>query len=242
VTLARELRDEDLATDEDLLSHLIKGIRPGILQRGQADFFEPLLAAERILNHPDYFKDLALYERLRAQQPATLTPGQHIPIGKLDAFEPVLMILAHFAARHCGPPKRTVEHPPSGLGKLFGGKPHTETVPVWHVQQETMYMAREDESGKPIQGDVTCATLTLFGTPEVVLVIELKSAKCELTVMETRPLKGTNSTALFSTHRESAPAEAEPLLELLNSLLLRGIFRKTKTGLQLANPKGPIEG
>lgn len=238
VVLARELKDAKLAGDESLLRDLVRSMRPGVLQRGQADFLEPLVYAEATLNDPNLAQDKALLQEWQYEKPATPLAGA-IPVGTLDSLSAAAMVLEHFALRHCGTPTRTDKRSKRGLMGILSGGTEVAERRVWAITQEEMQVFQKDSQGQPAQCRAPCAVLALFGQPEIIISVSLTLSECNVMVMEERPLPGMRQTGFFSTVRESIPLQSEALLSCLNSFIQRGLFVKTDKGLQYVSPKRP---
>ena len=238
VVLARELKDAKLAGDEGLLGDLVRSMRLGVIQRGQADFLEPLVYAETVLNDPNLAQDKALLQKWQNGQPATQLPGA-IPAGTLDSLPVAAMVLEHFALRHCGPPTRTEKRSKKGLIGIVSSGTEVVERRVWAITQEEMQVFQKDHQGQLAQRTAPCAVLTLFGQPEVIISVSFTSSECNVMVMEERALSGVSQTGFFSTARESIPLQSEALLSCLNSFIQRGLFIKTGKGLEYVSPKRP---
>ncbi len=102
---------------------------------------------------------------------------------------------------------------------------------------EELPVLKKDSQGNLTAAKVECATLTLFGPPEALIRVSLPGGKCEVAVMEARPVPGQSQTAYYSVAVGTIPPQTDALANSLNRLIQDGLFMKTPEGLVYTPPK-----
>ena len=121
----------------------------------------------------------------------------------LNSLDVVAGVLEGFAYSHCGPGRR------------------------WKVELRQMHLFRPD--GSPETFDA--ALLDLCQTPQALLQVTATPTEYTVKILEERAVPGAPRPCLFDALSETIPAQADALLDLLNSFIDKGFL--VKTGDQL---------